>query len=63
MNPETPSPEYLKTLTLYYEEEVEGEAYFDRIAERLHEPEQKIQRKGPNPISRSAAGVGQESSP
>lgn len=32
---------YLDTLTLYYEEEVEGEAYFHALAERLDDPEEK----------------------
>ena len=32
----TPSEEYLETLTLYYEEEVEGEAYFKAISEQSH---------------------------
>lgn len=34
-------PGYFETLTLYYEEEVEGEAYFDRLAERLQDPDHK----------------------
>jgi len=33
--------EYLDTLKLYYEEEVEGEAYFGALAERLDDPEEK----------------------
>ncbi|MEQ9260905.1 MAG: FAD-dependent oxidoreductase [Roseovarius sp.] len=32
---------YLETLLLYYEEEIEGEAYFAGIAERLQEPRHK----------------------
>ena len=32
---------YLDTLLRYYEEEIEGEAYFAAIAERLEDPEQK----------------------
>lgn len=32
---------YLETLLRYYEEEIEGEAYFAAIAERLDNPEQK----------------------
>lgn len=36
-----PSQEYLDTLTRYYEEEIEGEAYFYAIAERLSDPEEK----------------------
>ncbi|MFK7939266.1 MAG: hypothetical protein AB8B82_07800 [Roseovarius sp.] len=32
---------YLDTLTLYYEEEVEGEAYFHALAERLSDPEER----------------------
>lgn len=35
------SPDYLKTLTLYYEEEIEGEGYFRAIAERLDEPDHR----------------------
>lgn len=34
-------PDYLDTLTLYYEEEVEGEAYFAALAERLSDPEER----------------------
>lgn len=37
----TPSPDYLETLTRYYEEEVEGEAYFYAIAERLSDPDER----------------------
>jgi dimethylamine/trimethylamine dehydrogenase len=37
----TPTQKYLDTLKLYYEEEVEGEAYFDCIAERLDYPDHK----------------------
>lgn len=33
--------DYLKTLTLYYEEEIEGEAYFARLAERFTAPDHK----------------------
>ena len=32
-------PKYLETLKLYYEEEIEGEAYFFRLAERLDDPD------------------------
>jgi len=32
-------PKYLETLKLYYEEEVEGEAYFFRMAERFDDPD------------------------
>ncbi len=32
---------YLETLQLYYEEEIEGEAYFDAIAERLTDPDER----------------------
>lgn len=32
------SPDYLKTLTLYYEEEIEGEGYFRALADRLENP-------------------------
>ncbi|MEI4263823.1 oxidoreductase [Roseovarius sp. D0-M9] len=35
------SREYLETLKLYYEEEIEGEAYFAAIAERLEVPEHR----------------------
>ncbi|MFK7762415.1 MAG: FAD-dependent oxidoreductase [Roseobacter sp.] len=35
------SAEYLEMLLLYYEEEVEGEAFFARIAERQSEPSRK----------------------
>ena len=38
---QTASPEYLKTLKLYYEEEIEGEAYFAGLADRLSDPDQK----------------------
>lgn len=34
-------PDYLATLTLYYEEEVEGEAYFAALADRLGDPEER----------------------
>ncbi len=37
----TASPDYLKTLTLYYEEEIEGEGYFRAIAERLDTPDHR----------------------
>ena len=30
---------YLETLQLYYEEEIEGEAYFARLADRFDDPE------------------------
>lgn len=36
-----PNKQYLDTLTRYYEEEIEGEAYFYAIAERLSDPEEK----------------------
>lgn len=36
-----PSQAYLETLCKYYEEEVEGEAYFHAIAERSEQPEQR----------------------
>ncbi len=36
-----PSQKYLDTLTLYYEEEVEGEAYFHALAERFSDPEER----------------------
>ncbi len=36
-----PSAKYLETLQLYYEEEIEGEAYFAALADRLEAPEQK----------------------
>lgn len=36
-----PDREYLDTLTRYYEEEIEGEAYFYAIAERLEDAEEK----------------------
>ena len=36
-----PSEEYLETLLLYYEEEIEGEAYFAGVARRLSVPEQQ----------------------
>lgn len=36
-----PSKTYLDTLTRYYEEEIEGEAYFYAIAERLSDPEER----------------------
>jgi dimethylamine/trimethylamine dehydrogenase len=35
------SQKYLDTLTLYYEEEVEGEAYFAALAERLSDAEER----------------------
>ena len=34
-----PSQQYLDTLLLYYEEEVQGEAYFNGIADRLSDPD------------------------
>jgi len=36
-----PTQKYLDTLKLYYEEEIEGEAYFDGVAERLEDPDHK----------------------
>ena len=36
-----PTQHYLDTLTRYYEEEIEGEAYFYAIADRLEDPEEK----------------------
>ena len=36
-----PTQKYLDTLTRYYEEEIEGEAYFYAIAERLTDPEEQ----------------------
>ena len=36
-----PSDKYLETLKLYYEEEVEGEAFFTGVADRLADPDQK----------------------
>jgi dimethylamine/trimethylamine dehydrogenase len=36
------SPAYLDTLLRYYEEEIEGEAYFDVLAERLTEPDTRM---------------------
>jgi dimethylamine/trimethylamine dehydrogenase len=41
----TASPEYLKTLTRYYEEEIEGEAYFHAIADRLTDPDQRAKMR------------------
>lgn len=40
MSAEKPHKKYLETLKLYYEEEVEGEAYFSGVASRLHDPDQ-----------------------
>ncbi len=36
------SEEYLKTLRLYYEEEIEGEAYFNALADRFPDTGQKL---------------------
>ncbi|WP_135500892.1 FAD-dependent oxidoreductase [Roseovarius aestuariivivens] len=36
-----PGETYLKTLQLYYEEEIEGESYFREIAKRLDDPAQR----------------------
>lgn len=41
MTIEKPTQKYLDTLQRYYEEEVQGEAYFDAIAERLKDPDRK----------------------
>jgi len=41
MTAQAPTQKYLDTLQLYYEEEVEGEAYFDEIADRLQNPDHK----------------------
>ncbi len=41
MNSDRPTDQYLKTLKLYYEEEVEGEAYFAKLSERLQDPDHK----------------------
>lgn len=35
----TPTQKYLDTLLLYYEEEVEGEAYFQALAEMMDKPD------------------------
>ncbi|WP_397541918.1 oxidoreductase [Roseovarius salis] len=35
------TPDYLDTLLRYYEEEIEGEAYFEALAARLDEPDHK----------------------
>ncbi|MDU8943653.1 hypothetical protein [Ovoidimarina sediminis] len=37
----SPTPEYLETLLLYYEEEVEGEAYFAELARRADDADRK----------------------
>ena len=39
------SQEYLKTLLLYYEEEIEGESYFDTLSERFDDPDHKAKLK------------------
>jgi len=38
---DTPTQTYLDTLLLYYEEEVEGEAYFQTLAEMAKKPDQR----------------------
>lgn len=40
-----PTPEYLTTLTRYYEEEIEGEAYFHALADRLSAPDQRAKMR------------------
>ena len=39
--PPAPGRAYLDTLVQYYEEEIEGEAYFSAIADRLQDPEER----------------------
>jgi dimethylamine/trimethylamine dehydrogenase len=41
MRAHVPTQKYLETLLLYYEEEVEGEAYFEGLAGRLQDPDHK----------------------
>lgn len=41
MNATTPTQKYLDTLLLYYEEEVEGEVYFQALGDRLDDTAQK----------------------
>jgi dimethylamine/trimethylamine dehydrogenase len=53
----TPTQKYLDTLKLYYEEEVEGEAYFDGIAERLEDPDHKQKMRLMARVENHAAAV------
>lgn len=41
MTASTPTQKYLDTLLLYYEEEVEGEGFFQALADRLNDADQK----------------------
>ncbi|RBI70365.1 NADH:flavin oxidoreductase [Roseovarius sp. TE539] len=42
---EVADPGYLETLLRYYEEEIEGEAYFNALADRLRSPEQRAKMR------------------
>ena len=50
-----PSAEYLKTLLLYYEEEIEGEKYFHDYATKLTDPEQSRKMHLMGDVERHAA--------
>jgi hypothetical protein len=50
-----PSAEYLATLLLYYEEEIEGEAYFHDYATKLADPEQRRKMHLMGDVERHAA--------
>ena len=41
MTTSAPAQKYLDALQLYYEEQIEGEAYFYGLAERLQDPDKK----------------------
>ncbi|MEO1200983.1 MAG: hypothetical protein AAFX39_17470, partial [Pseudomonadota bacterium] len=52
-----PDPNYLKTLLLYYEEEIEGEAYFAELACAFDHPDHKRKLELLADVERHAAKV------
>ncbi len=51
------SAEYLETLQLYYEEEIEGQAYFAALADRLDVPDQQEKMRMMADVERFAAAA------
>ncbi|MEM7190794.1 MAG: hypothetical protein AAF439_14390, partial [Pseudomonadota bacterium] len=50
-----PGRKYRETLTLYYEEEIQGEAYFDTMAERMDDPDHAQKMRLMADVERRAA--------
>lgn len=50
-----PGPRYRETLTLYYEEEIIGQAYFDAMAERMDDPDRARKMRLLADVERCAA--------